>query len=48
MCSANDQGDAMPAPARDADAMTPYQLPNPREALREIVVDSAIPQDERL
>jgi hypothetical protein len=39
----------MPAPsATAADAMTPYQLPNPPEALREIVVESAIPQDERL
>ena len=31
-----------------ADAMTPYQLPFPKEAAREIVVESAIPKDERL
>ena len=30
------------------DAMIPYQYPNPPEALREIVVESAIPKDERL
>src|ERR1700744_3675901 len=36
------------APAAGADAMTPYQLPNPPEALREIVVSPAIPEDERL
>ena len=38
----------MSAPSAGGDAMTPYQLPNPPEALREIVVESAIPQDERL
>ena len=31
-----------------ADAMTPYQLPFPKEAAKEIVVESAIPTDERL
>lgn len=31
-----------------ADAMTPYQLPFPKEAAKEIVVESAIPKDERL
>ena len=36
--------DANPA----ADAMTPYQLPFPKEAAKEIVVESAIPKDERL
>ncbi|HVE09536.1 MAG TPA: 2,4'-dihydroxyacetophenone dioxygenase family protein [Paraburkholderia sp.] len=38
----------MAAPANAADALMPYQLPNPREAQREIVVASAIPEDERL
>jgi len=38
----------MTAPTNGVDAMTPYQLPNPPEALREIVVESAIPQDERV
>jgi 2,4'-dihydroxyacetophenone dioxygenase len=37
---------ADPKPA--ADAMTPYQLPFPKEAAKEIVVESAIPKDERL
>ena len=31
-----------------ADEMTPYQLPFPKEAAKEIVVESAIPTDERL
>src|ERR1700712_62288 len=31
-----------------ADAMTPYQLLFPKEAAKEIVVESAIPKDERL
>ena len=38
----------MAAPHAAADAMTPYQLPQPPEALKEIVVESAIPKDERL
>ncbi|SAL59390.1 2,4'-dihydroxyacetophenone dioxygenase family protein [Caballeronia humi] len=38
----------MAAPQAAADAMTPYQLPQPAEALKEIVVESAIPKDERL
>ena len=37
----------MPAP-RDDNARMPYQLPMPREALPEIVIADAVPQDERL
>ncbi|MDB5744200.1 MAG: cupin, partial [Polaromonas sp.] len=38
----------MPVDRVDQEPMTPYQYPNPREALAEIVVPSAIPEDERL
>ncbi|MCG5078453.1 2,4'-dihydroxyacetophenone dioxygenase family protein [Paraburkholderia tagetis] len=38
----------MAAAKPSADAMTPYQLPFPKEAAKEIVVGSAIPQDECL
>ena len=37
----------MPAAPDDTSRM-PYQLPMPREALPEIVVADAVPQDERL
>ena len=37
----------MTAPKPTADAMTPYQLPFPKEAQKEIVVPCAIPADER-
>lgn len=37
----------MPAPKPSADAMTPYQFPNPKEAQKEIVIGHAIPTDER-
>ncbi len=30
------------------DARTPYQMPFPKEALNEIVVPDAIPEDDRL
>lgn len=36
------------APAHDASAMTPYQLPQPPESLKEIVIGKAIPDDERV
>ncbi len=32
----------------DADPMTPYQLPLPKEALDEIVIPDAMPKDDRL
>lgn len=32
----------------DADPMTPYQLPFPREALDEIIIPDAMPKDDRL
>ena len=38
----------MPVEVQDQDPMTPYQLPFPREALAEIVVPQAIPEDERV
>lgn len=38
----------MPLDKPDADARTPYQLPFPRDALPEIVVPRAIPEDERV
>ena len=38
----------MPLESDDLDPMTPYQLPFPRDAQEEIVVPSAIPEDERL
>ena len=37
----------MPVDNKDANPMMPYQYPNPVEALPEIVVESAIPKDER-
>ena len=37
----------MPVPKPTADVMTPYQLPFPKEAQKEIVIGSAIPTDER-
>ncbi|MEX2519171.1 MAG: 2,4'-dihydroxyacetophenone dioxygenase family protein [Paracoccaceae bacterium] len=38
----------MPLEKEDVDPMTPYQLPFPKEALEEIVVPQAIPEDERV
>lgn len=38
----------MPLQTSDHDPMTPYQLPFPKEALAEIVVPAAIPEDERI
>ncbi|MFN0114331.1 MAG: 2,4'-dihydroxyacetophenone dioxygenase family protein [Paracoccaceae bacterium] len=38
----------MPLEAADANPMMPYQLGNPPDALAEIVVPRAIPDDERL
>ncbi|MDD9922159.1 MAG: 2,4'-dihydroxyacetophenone dioxygenase family protein [Boseongicola sp.] len=38
----------MPLEGDDTDPRTPYQLPFPKDALDEIVVPSAIPEDERL
>ena len=38
----------MPLQTRDDDPRTPYQLPFPTEALPEIVIPDAIPEDERL
>lgn len=38
----------MPLDAPDNDAMTPYQLPFPKEALDEIVIPNAAECDERL
>ena len=38
----------MPLERQDQDAMMPYQLPFPKDALEEIVVPNAIPEDERL
>ncbi len=38
----------MPLESDDLDPMTPYQLPFPKDAQAEIVVPSAIPEDERL
>lgn len=38
----------MPLEGEDFDPMTPYQLPFPKDALEEIVVPSAIPEDERI
>ena len=38
----------MPVEQPEADPLMPYQYPNPAEALPEIVVESAIPKDERL
>jgi 2,4'-dihydroxyacetophenone dioxygenase len=38
----------MPLEHADADPRMPYQLPNPPDALAEIVVAKAIPEDERL
>jgi hypothetical protein len=32
----------------DADPMTPYQLPFPKEALDEIIIPDAMPKDDRL
>lgn len=38
----------MPLEETDADAKTPYQLPFPKDALEEIVIPHAIPEDERV
>lgn len=38
----------MPLEAEDVDPMTPYQLPFPKDALEEIVVPHAVPEDERI
>ena len=38
----------MPLEAADAEPLVPYQLPFPPDALAEIVVPGAIPQDERI
>ncbi|MET0542930.1 MAG: cupin, partial [Variovorax sp.] len=38
----------MPLDATDPDPKTPYQYPNPQDALPEIVINHAIPTDERL
>ena len=38
----------MPLQKTDQDPMTPYQLPFPKDALEEIVVPNAIPDDERI
>lgn len=38
----------MPLEADDENPMTPYQLPFPKDAQEEIVVPSAIPEDERI
>ncbi|MCG6884116.1 MAG: 2,4'-dihydroxyacetophenone dioxygenase family protein [Silicimonas sp.] len=38
----------MPLQSDDRDPMTPYQLPFPQDAQPEIVIPSAIPEDERI
>jgi hypothetical protein len=38
----------MPLEQSDTEPLTPYQYPNPPEALPEIVIPHAIPTDERL
>lgn len=38
----------MPLQKTDQDPMAPYQLPFPKDALEEIVVPNAIPDDERI
>lgn len=38
----------MPLQKTDQEPMTPYQLPFPKDALEEIVVPNAIPDDERI
>jgi 2,4'-dihydroxyacetophenone dioxygenase len=38
----------MPVEKNDSDALMPYQLPFPAEALPEIVIPNAIPKDERI
>ena len=38
----------MPIESEDQNPMTPYQLPFPNDALDEIVIADAIPEDERL
>ena len=38
----------MPLQKSDHDPRTPYQLPFPKDALEEIVVPNAIPEDERI
>ena len=38
----------MPVENKDETPLMPYQYPNPKDALPEIVVESAIPKDERL
>ncbi len=37
----------MPLQAPDTDPTTPYQLPVPQDALAEIVIPDAVPEDER-
>ncbi|MDB2407529.1 2,4'-dihydroxyacetophenone dioxygenase family protein [Jannaschia sp.] len=38
----------MPLETPESDARTPYQLPFPKDALPEIVIPDAIPEDERV
>lgn len=38
----------MPVQKADADPMTPYQLPFPKDALDEIVIPNVLPKDERV
>ena len=38
----------MPVEKQDETPLMPYQYPNPKDALPEIVVENAIPKDERL
>ena len=38
----------MPLQKSDHDPMTPYQLPFPQDALEEIMIPNAIPEDERI
>lgn len=38
----------MPNDKSKTDALTPYQLPFPKDALEEIVIPKAIPEDERV
>jgi quercetin dioxygenase-like cupin family protein len=38
----------MPVDKPDAEPLTPYQYPNPPEALPEIVIPQAVPADERV
>ncbi|MBU2486789.1 MAG: 2,4'-dihydroxyacetophenone dioxygenase family protein [Alphaproteobacteria bacterium] len=38
----------MPVEKNDSDALMPYQLPFPQDALSEIVIPNAVPKDERI